>query len=113
MLAGVSARVQASVDPWLGQHRRVRCKAIPSVDDVHDQVEAIQVVEHNHVERCGGCAALFETAYVHVMVIGAAVGKPMNQPRITVIGKDNRLATGEYGVEFIVGQAMWMFGVGQ
>src|SRR5260370_11794499 len=41
-----------------------------SVDHVHDQVEAVQFVEHDHVERGGGRAFLFVAAYMQVLVIG-------------------------------------------
>ena len=42
------------------------------VDDVHDQVEPVQVVEHHHVERRGGGALLLVAAHVQVVVVASA-----------------------------------------
>src|SRR5579875_2865791 len=62
------------------------------VDDVDDQMEAVQVVEHDHVEGGGGGAFFLVAADVEVAVAVAAVGEPVNQPRVAVEGEDDRPA---------------------
>src|SRR5215469_18686432 len=43
-------------------------QARDTVDDVHDEVEPVHVVEDEHVERCGGGAFFFVTAHVERVV---------------------------------------------
>jgi hypothetical protein len=81
------------------------------VDDVHDQVEPIQVVQHDHVERCRGGALLEVAADVQVAVVGPAVRQPVDQPRVAVVGEDDRPVGGEYRVELGVGEPVRVFGV--
>ena len=83
-----------------------------AVDDVHDQVEAVEVVEHDHVEGRGRGALLLVAAHVEVGVVGAAVGQAVDQPRIAVVGEDDRLVGGEQRVELGVGQAVRVLAVG-
>ena len=40
------------------------------------------------------------------MVIAAAIGEPVDQPRIAVVGEDGRLVAGEHSVKLAVRQAM-------
>jgi hypothetical protein len=70
-----------------------------AVDHVHHQVEAVEVVEHHHVERRRGRALLLVAAHVEVVVVGAPVGQPVDQPRVAVVGEDHRLVGGEQRVE--------------
>ena len=50
------------------------CAAEPrdAVDHVHDEVEAVEVVEHDHVERRRGRALLLVAAHVEVVVVRRA-----------------------------------------
>ena len=48
-----------------------------AIDSVHYEVEAIQVVQHSHVEGCGDGALFLVAADVDVVVIGTAVGQPV------------------------------------
>jgi hypothetical protein len=73
-----------------------------AVDDVADQVEAVEVVQHRHVEGRGGGALLLVAAHVQVAVVGAPVGQPVDQPRVAVVGEDDRLVGGEDRVEVAV-----------
>src|SRR6266516_5317370 len=66
-----------------------------AVDYVGDEMKTVQVVHHHHVERSRGRAFLFVTADVEVLVVGAAIREPMNQPGITVIGEDDRFVRRE------------------
>ena len=66
-----------------------------AVDYVHHQVEAIQIVKHGHVEGGGDRAFLFVAADVQVLVVGAAVGQPVDQPWVSMERKNGRLILGE------------------
>ena len=52
------------------------------VDHVLAQVEAVEVVEHYHVERRRRGPLLLVAAYVDVLVAGAAVRQSVDQPRV-------------------------------
>ena len=45
---------------------------------------------------------------MNVRVTFTPISQPMNEPRITVKGEDNRLVGREERVEFVVGQTMRM-----
>ena len=66
-----------------------------AVDHVDRQMEAVELVQHRHVERRRGRAFFLVAAHVHVVVIGAPVGQPVDQPRIAVEGEDHRLVARE------------------
>src|SRR4051794_20688071 len=51
-----------------------------AVDHVHDEVVAVEVVHHDHVEGRGRGAFLDVATHVDVRVVGAAVGEPVDQP---------------------------------
>src|SRR2546430_6444626 len=70
-----------------------------AIDDVADEVEAIEIVKHNHVEGSGRCSFFFIAANVKVLVIGAAIGQAMNEPWISVISEDDGFVFGEERVE--------------
>ena len=76
------------------------------VDDVHDEVVAVHVVDDEHVERRGRGALLLVAADVQVVVVGAPVGQPVDQPRVAVVGDDDRPVGGEDGVELRVRQTV-------
>ena len=73
-----------------------------AVNDVHYEVEAVQIVQHRHVERRGDGALFLVAANVDVVVVGAAVGEPVDQPRVSMEGEDDRLVLGEELVEIHV-----------
>src|SRR2546429_8844781 len=80
-----------------------------AVNHVRDEMKAVEVVHHHHVKRSRGRAFFFVTAHVEGPVVGAAIGEPMNQPGITVIGEDDRFVGREEHVEVLVGQTVRMF----
>ena len=82
-----------------------------AVDGVHHEVEAVQVVQHRHVEGRGDGAFFLVAADVDVVVVGAAVGQPVDQPRIGMEGEDDRLVLGEELVEIHVAQPVRMLGL--
>ena len=61
-----------------------------AVDDVLHEVEPVEVVQHHHVERRRRRALLLVAAHVQVAVVRAAVGEAVDQPRIAVVGEDDR-----------------------
>ena len=65
------------------------------IDRVHHEVEAVQVIQHSHVEGCCDRAFFFVAADMQVLVVGAAVSQPVDQPRVSMEGKDDRLVFGE------------------
>ncbi len=103
-VARVGAAAQPLVDHPLPQVRRPRAEPGDAVDHVHDQVEAVEVVEHDHVERRRRRALLLVAADVDVRVVRAPVGEPVDQPRVPVVGEDDRPVGGEEGVELAVGE---------
>ena len=76
-----------------------------AVDHVLHEVEPIEVVAHHHVERRRGGALFLVAAHVHVLVVGAAVRQAMNEPRVAVVGEDDRAVLGEEAVEVAVRRA--------
>ena len=66
-----------------------------AVDGVHDQVEAIQIVEYRHVEGGSDGAFLLVATDVDVVVVGAPVDQAVDQPRIGMESEDDRLVGGE------------------
>ena len=77
-----------------------------------DEVKAVQIVEHGHVEGGGDGALFLVAADVQVVVIGAAVGEAVNEPGVAVEGEDDGLVRGEKRIEIVVAQAVGMLGVG-
>ncbi|MNC92694.1 hypothetical protein D3C83_91650 [compost metagenome] len=45
-------------------------------------------------------------------MVGPAVGQPVDKPRITVVGEDNRLVASEQFVEAFIGQSMRVLAFG-
>ena len=74
-------------------------------------MEAVEVVEHHHVEGGRGRALLLVAAHVDVVVVGAPVGETVDQPRIAVVGEDHRPAGREQGVELVVGEPVRVLAV--
>ncbi len=112
MLTGVGARPHSGVDHLLPKVRRLASKRRDAVDDVHDQVEAVEVVHHHHVERRRGRAFLLVTTHVQVVVVVAPVGQSMDDPGIAVVGEHDGPIRGEQRVELRVGHAVRVLGVG-
>jgi len=74
-------------------------------------VEPVEVVEHRHVERRRRRALLLVAAHVDVLVVRTAVGEAVDQPRIAVVGEDDRAVWREQPVELMVGHAVRMLGI--
>src|SRR5690606_32178795 len=78
------------------------------IDDVDGEVEPVDPVQHAHVEGSGGRALLDVAADVQVVMVGATVGQPVDQPRIAVVGEDDGLVGREEGVELPMRQPVWV-----
>ena len=82
-----------------------------TINGIHHQVKTVQVIEHGHIERSGDGALFLVAADVQIVVIGAPVSQAVNQPRVGMKGKDDRLVPGEKLVEFPVAQSVRMLGL--
>ena len=71
-------------------------------------MEAVNVVEHAHVERRRRRAFFLVAAHVQVLVIRPPIRQPMNQPRVAVEGEDDRLVLREQRIEVSIRQAVRM-----
>src|SRR5438445_12289519 len=110
VVARVLPSAQTLIDHLLADVRRLRAERRHAVDDIHDKVIPIEVVEHDHVERRGGRPLLFIATHVDVGVIGSPVREAMDQPWIAVIGEDHRLVLGEELVELRVAETVRVLG---
>ena len=102
VLANVVLVLDQLVAQRLLEVGRPSAKLRQSVDHVHDQVEAVQVVQDHHVERGCGRALLLVAAHVHVLVVGAAVGENFlfhnkHDGTFEEIGNDTGTAFGQNG----------------
>jgi hypothetical protein len=94
--AGTSGRAPLTASSAASDFGRAAGHA---VDHVDHEVEAVEVVEHHHVERRRRGALLLVAAHVDVGVVRAPVGEPVDQPRVAVVGEDHRLVGREQRVE--------------
>jgi len=80
-----------------------------AIHHIHHQVEPVQIVLHPHVKgRCD--RALFYIA-AHVQIaVGAAVGQPVDQPRVTMKGKDDVLVFGKQRIVVFVAESVRVLG---
>ena len=80
------------------------------LDRVDDQIEAVDVVLHPHIEGGGDGPLLLVPPDVEIFVV-PAVGQLMDQGGITVESENDGLVLGEQGVVVLVGQAVGVFPV--
>ena len=78
MLNDVLLVTNQPIEHFLKHMRANRLQLRYSLDNVHHQVKAVQVIQHHHIER-GSCGSLlFVAAHVQVLVIRAPVCQPMD-----------------------------------
>jgi len=82
-----------------------------AIDGVHHEMEAVQIVQHRHIEGRGDGTLLLVAADMDVGVVGATVGQPVDQPWVGMEGKDDRLVLGEEFVKIHVAQPMRVLGL--
>src|ERR1700675_1264446 len=80
-----------------------------AVDHVAREVKTIQFVQDGHIEGSRRRAFFLISADVEVVMIGAPISQAVNQPRITVVSKDDGLVDRKYRVELTIGKSMGMF----
>src|SRR5215468_8737243 len=80
-----------------------------TANGVDRKLKAVHIVEHHHVKGCGGGALFLVAAHVQVVVILPAIREPVNQPRISVVGEDNRFIGGKDAVEVFISESVGMF----
>src|SRR3954454_15709778 len=96
-LTAVRTRLEPPVDHLLAHMVGLPREPGQPVDHVDDEVEAVEVVEHDHVERRRRRAFLLVAAHVEVRVVLAAVGEAVDQPRVAVVGEDDGAVGREQG----------------
>src|SRR5262245_50008068 len=55
-----------------------------AVNHITHQMEAVEIVTHTHVEGGGGCPLFLVPAHMQILMVGAPVGEPVNQPGVSV-----------------------------
>src|SRR5688572_13865841 len=61
-----------------------------AVNDIHNQMKAIQIVQDDHIEWCSSRTLLLVSAHVEVSVVCPPVSQPVDQPGVAVKRKDYR-----------------------
>ena len=84
-------------------------KSWNTLNHVHRQTEAVNLVLDRQLQGCIDIALFFITADVHVVVIRSTVSKAMDQPRISMKVKDDWFVDGEERIEILIRQAVRMF----
>src|SRR5678815_2797 len=95
MLVNIFLVVDERVADRLFCISRPRAQLGHTVNHVSHQMEAVEIVEHTHVEGGGGCPLFLVTAQMQILMGCAPVGEPMNQPRGAVKCEYDRLGRGE------------------
>src|SRR5690606_32067102 len=91
VLVRVDAGVEATVPQAVGQATGALEQPRHPLEHVEGEVEPVEVVASDHVERRAGRPLLLVTADVEVVVVVAAVGQAVDEPRVAVIGEHHRL----------------------
>ncbi len=110
MFANVLFVLDELVTQELFEMRADALQSRDAADHVARQVKAIQIIKDGHIERCRCCSLFLVSTDVEIVMIRAPIGQTMNQPRIAVVGEDDRLVGREDRVELPVGEAVGMFG---
>src|SRR5262245_58786294 len=71
-------------------------------------MEAIELVQHAHIEWRARRTFFLVAAHVEVRVASTPVGKTVNEPRIAVEGENDWLVRSEQRVEIVIRKAMRM-----
>ena len=111
MLPRERASAEALVDEVLPDRSRGGSELGHSVDHIDRQVESIEIVAHDHVERRGDGPLLLVAADVQVVVVRAAVRQTMDEPRVPVVREDDRPVDREQRVELGIGEPVRMLGL--
>ncbi len=83
-----------------------------AVNDIHGEAEAVDLVLDGQIEGRVDVAFFLVAAHVQVVVIGAPISEPVNQPGIPMEVEDDGLVFGEEAVEVFIGEPVRVFGAG-
>src|ERR1039458_9667596 len=83
-----------------------------AVNGVNCKTEAVSFVVDRQFHRGIDVPFLLVAAHMEVFVVGATVGQPVNQPRVSMEIENDRLIRGEQGVEVLVGKSVRMLRAG-
>ncbi len=75
-----------------------------AVDDIDDQVEAVDLIADGQFHRRVYVAILLVAAHMNIAAVGTAIGQPVDQIGIAVEVEDYRFVFGEQAVEVGVGK---------
>src|SRR6266567_492387 len=106
MLRNVLLVLQEFVADRLFGIRRAGSEPRDAVNDIGHEMEPVQIIQDRHIERRRRGAFFLVAAHVEIGMIGAAVGEPVNQPRVAMEGKDDRLVLGEQHIKLWIAQAV-------
>lgn len=73
-----------------------------AIHDIHRQAKAVDIVVDREFQRRVDAALFLIASHVDVVVVGAAVGKTMNQLRVAVEVEHHWLVRGEERIEVAV-----------
>src|SRR5665213_1082048 len=82
------------------------------IDDVHYEMEAVEIVEHHHVEGGRRRTLFLVAAHVEVRMVATSIGEAVDEPGIAVVGEHDRTGRGEEGVELRVRKPVWVLALG-
>jgi hypothetical protein len=68
-------------------------------DGVLRELEAVEIVDHDHIERCGRRAFISEATDVNIVVVMPPVSQLVNHCGLSVGGEDHRPVGGEQFIE--------------
>ena len=95
MRSGVSTMLDTEITQGLSKAGVPGSQPRDAVDHIHDEMESIEVVQHDHVKWGGSRSLFLVTPNVKIGMIGAPISKAMDQPWVAVIGEDDGLVRGE------------------
>jgi len=110
VLVGVVATVELLVQQRLARMRAAHLQRRDTVDRVDRQRKPIHLVLNGESIGVLMLPLLLVAAHMQVVVIGAAIGQPVNQPRRGVEVEDDRLVSREQRVEFVAHKPARMLG---
>ena len=70
---------------------------------------AVEIITYRHIERRGGRTLFLISPHMQIGVVGPSIRKTVNQPRIAMISKHDRLISGENRIKITVRKPMGMF----
>src|SRR5438105_15764353 len=78
------------------------------IHSISGKMKAVELVQHGHIERRGDRSLFLVAMNVKISVVFSAIGKPVNQRWIPVVGKNYWPVGCEHGIEIAVGNPVRM-----